>query len=80
MSISKISPAQIRAARELAKLSQTDVVALTGLSLSTIRRVESERNVPASQEAIATIRAALEAAGAQFTSGRGPGVRLRAKL
>ncbi len=79
MSISKISPAQIRAARELAKLSQTDVVALTGLSLSTIRRVESERKVPASQEAIATIRAALEVAGVQFAGGRAPGVRLRPK-
>jgi transcriptional regulator with XRE-family HTH domain len=72
-----ISPAQIRAARHLAKLSQADIVEATGLSMPTIKRAESERVVPISDDSIAAIRAALEAAGVEFTNGEQPGVRLR---
>jgi transcriptional regulator with XRE-family HTH domain len=72
-----ISPAQIRAARHLAKLSQADIAEATGLSMPTIKRAESERVVPISDDSIAAIRAALEAAGVEFTNGGQPGVRLR---
>jgi transcriptional regulator with XRE-family HTH domain len=72
-----ITPAQIRAARHLASLSQTDIAAASGLSLPTIRRAESEREVSVSTYAVEAIRAALEAAGVEFTNGEQPGVRSR---
>jgi transcriptional regulator with XRE-family HTH domain len=73
------SSAQIRAARHLAGLSQAEIAKATGLSLPTIKRAESEREVAISEEAIAAIRRALEAAGVIFVeeNGDGPGVRLR---
>jgi transcriptional regulator with XRE-family HTH domain len=79
MSIPLITSSQIRAGRHLANRSQADIAAATGLSLPTIRRAESEREVSVSIDAIATIRAALEAAGVEFIAenGGGAGVRLR---
>ncbi len=74
-----ISAAQIRAARHLAKLSQADVARATGLSLPTIKRAESEREVPISDDSIAAIQRAIESAGVIFVAENceGPGVRLR---
>lgn len=74
-----ITPAQIRAARHLASLSQADIAAATGLSLPTIKRAESEREVSVSTEAVSAIKAALEAAGIEFIppNGSGAGVRLK---
>ena len=77
MSIPLITSSQIRAGRHLANLSQPDIAKATGLSLPTIRRAESERKVSVSADAISAIRAALEAAGVEFTNGDEPGVRLR---
>jgi transcriptional regulator with XRE-family HTH domain len=79
MSRALITSSQIRAARHLANLSQTDVAKATGLSLPTIRRAESEREVSVSTDAIEAIRSALEAAGVEFIAenGGGAGVRLR---
>jgi transcriptional regulator with XRE-family HTH domain len=77
MSMVLITSSQIRAARHLANLSQSAVAKATGLSLPTIRRAESEREVSVSDDAVAAIRAALEAAGIEFTNGEQPGVRLR---
>ena len=77
MSIALITSSQIRAARHLANLSQPDIAKATGLSLPTIRRAESERQVSISDDALAAIRAALEAAGVEFTNGDEPGVKLR---
>ncbi len=74
-----ISAAQIRAARHLAGLSQADIAAATGLSLPTIKRAESDREVSVSEDAISTICEALEKAGVILVeeNGEGPGVRLR---
>jgi transcriptional regulator with XRE-family HTH domain len=72
-----ISAAQIRAARQLANLSQAEIAKASGLSIPTIKRAESERDVSVSADAIASIRAALEAGGVEFTNGEQPGVRLR---
>jgi len=60
-------------------LSQADVAGATGLSLPTIKRAESDREVSVSPAAIEAIRAALEAAGVIFVqeNGEGPGVRMR---
>lgn len=73
-----ITSAQIRAGRHLLGLSQAEIASATGLSLPTIKRAESDREVSVSVEAIATIRTALEAAGVQFIAenGGGAGVRL----
>jgi transcriptional regulator with XRE-family HTH domain len=77
MSTPLISSSQIRAARHLANRSQNDIASATGLSLPTIRRAESEREVSVSPDAIAAIQRALEAAGVEFTNGGEPGVKLR---
>jgi transcriptional regulator with XRE-family HTH domain len=71
-----ISAAQIRAGRHLASLSQADIAKATGLSLPTIKRAESEREVSVSNDAVDAIRGALEAAGVEFTNGKRPGVRM----
>jgi transcriptional regulator with XRE-family HTH domain len=68
-----ISAAQIRAGRHLASLSQADIAKATGLSLPTIKRAESEREVSVSNDAVDAIRVALEAAGVEFTNGDEPG-------
>jgi transcriptional regulator with XRE-family HTH domain len=70
---------QIRAARALLGLSQAEIAALAGVSVPTVKRAEGAGKVNASADAIAAIRAALEAAGAVFLpeNGNGPGVALR---
>jgi transcriptional regulator with XRE-family HTH domain len=76
----RITPGPIRAARRLAGLTQPDLVTATGLSLATIKRAESDRDVPISEEAIRAIRTALEEAGVGFlAAGKdgGVGVQLR---
>ena len=72
-----ISPAQIRAGRHLLGLSQSDVARDTGLSLPTIKRAESQREVPISDDAMEAIQVVLEAAGVEFTNGDQPGVRMK---
>lgn len=73
------SPAQIRAARSILGLSQGVVASLAGVSVSTLKRAEGTIQPPASSDAVAVIRAALEAAGVQFIgeNGGGAGVRLK---
>lgn len=74
-----VSPAQLRAGRHLLGMSQAEVAQASGLSLPTIKRAESDRDVSVSTEAISTIKAVLEQSGALFIdqNGNGPGVRLR---
>ncbi|CAN2533046.1 hypothetical+protein [Methylocapsa aurea] len=73
-----MSPAQCRAARALLDLTQPQLAGLSGLGLSTVYDFEKGRRV-VSDDALAAIRAALEAAGVIFVdeNGEGPGVRLR---
>ena len=73
------SPEQLRAARAILGLSQPDVAALAKVSTMTLKRAEGSAKPGASLDAIAAIRAALEAAGVIFvpSNGEGPGVRLR---
>lgn len=70
---------QLRAARSLIGLSQAQVAALSGLSVPTVKRAEGQAAISASADAIAAIRAALEAAGVVFLpeNGNGLGVALR---
>ena len=70
---------QLRAARSLLGWSQAQVAGAAGLSVPTIKRAEGNAAIAASSDAIAAIRAALEAAGVIFIEGNGdgPGVKLR---
>lgn len=80
MSRLKVSIRQIKAARELLAWSQDHLARASGVSLPTIKRLESEggdlggRDV--TQEKIVT---ALEKAGVEFTNSGSPGVRLKKK-
>ncbi len=73
------TPDQLRAARALKGMSQPDVASAAGVSAITVKRAEGSAKPGASAEAIAAIRAALEAAGVVFLpeNGNGPGVALR---
>lgn len=78
-----IEAAQIRAARALLEWSQGDLVEKTGLSLTTIRRMEDSKIGPgrSSLENVAMVQKVLEAGGVKFmqtgeTPNGGPGVRV----
>ena len=62
-----VTPEQIRAARALLRLEQEDLARRAQVSVATVRRLEAAgqaaRVVPATLE---RVRAALEAAGAEF--------------
>jgi transcriptional regulator with XRE-family HTH domain len=76
MSGDEISPEQSRAARRLLNWSMVRLGGRSNVSESTIRNFEEGlRVLPANY--IAAIRAALEAAGVEFTNGDQPGVRMR---
>jgi len=73
-----ISPAQCRAARGLAGMTQKGLADASGVSLRTITHFEKGEREPIPANAKA-LRSALEAAGVQFIpeNGGGPGVRLK---
>ena len=75
-----VIPAQIRAGRSLLGWSQEELMARSGVGLSTIREIESQRRSVDTDKAEA-VRLALDNAGVVFVSGDatgGPGVRLAA--
>ena len=66
---------QIRAARAMLRLDQSELARRARVSLATLRRAESEAGQPhASARVVASIQHALEAAGAEFIEN---GVRCR---
>jgi len=70
---------QIRAARMLLRWEQTQVAASSGISLPTIKRLETQPGpLQANPSTISAIQGALEKAGVEFVAenGGGPGVRL----
>lgn len=75
-----IEAEQVRAARALLGWSQSDLVEKSGLSLTTIRRMEDADVGPgrSSAENVAMVQRVLEAAGVQFIAenGGGAGVRM----
>jgi transcriptional regulator with XRE-family HTH domain len=74
---------QIRAARAMLRIEQTELATLAGVSLETIKRIERKPGaVSAFAATLDAIRGALEAAGVIFVdeNGDGPGVRLRKVL
>lgn len=71
-----ISPAQVRAGRALLGWSQDQLVERSGVPKRTLARLELGEGA-AQRRTLAAIRAALEAAGVEFTNGDAPGVRLK---
>ena len=72
-----MTPAQCRAARAMLGLEQGEVADSAGIARATLIDFEKGQRIPR-QATVASIRAALEAAGVQFLdNGEGPGVRLR---
>lgn len=70
----------VRAARALLRWEQRHLAETSGVSLPTIKRLESQRGALRAHGVTATaIRRALEAAGIEFMNGGKPGVRLTAK-
>ena len=75
-----VDAAQIRAARALLNMGQTDLARIASVHVATIRRLEAATEVRGAAETVWKIQKALEAAGIEFISeevGRGPGVRLK---
>jgi transcriptional regulator with XRE-family HTH domain len=71
---------QIRAARALLRWEQRELAEASGVSLPSVKRLETQPGALAAQErTIAELRKALEKAGVEFiaANGGGPGVRLR---
>lgn len=77
---SMIDAAQVRAARGLLNISQTDLAKIASVHVATIRRLEAATGVRGAADTLWKMQQALEAAGVEFIpeeAGRGPGVRLR---
>ena len=76
-----ILSSQVRAAKALLRWSGEDLAIKAGVSLSTIRRVESSDGIPEAQniKTIIAIKKALEEAGVEFIGSPDdrPGVRLK---
>ena len=78
-SILTIGVEQLRAGRALLGWSQTRLAEMAGLSLPTVKRVETASGPKVSEDARYALQRALELAGVEFIdeNGGGPGVRLR---
>jgi transcriptional regulator with XRE-family HTH domain len=75
-----ITGEQIRAARALARMEQTELAAKADLSIATVKRLEGIVGpISANTTTEAAIRRAFSEAGVLFIdeNGEGPGVRLR---
>jgi transcriptional regulator with XRE-family HTH domain len=74
-----ITGEQVKVARKLLGWSQQVLAGHVGVSEAVISSFERGRRV-ASEWIFREIRAALEAAGVEFTNGGEPGVKLKAKV
>jgi len=75
-----ITSEQIRAARQLLKITATELADKSGVGIATIRRFELMAGVPSGNaRSIEAIQKALEQAGVEFigTPDQQPGVRLK---
>ena len=73
---------QIRAARQLVRITADELAELSGVGVATIRRFELMTGVPSGNaRSIEAIQKALEAKGVEFLGSPedGPGVRLKPK-
>jgi transcriptional regulator with XRE-family HTH domain len=72
-----MTPVQCRMARAAVGIGVRELADAAKVSTNTITRLE--RGEPLRERTVDAIRAALEAAGVQFTNGDEPGVKLRKK-
>lgn len=80
MSILKVSIRQVKAARALLDWSQADLAEASGVSLPTIKRLETgDGPIGGREETASAICGALEAGGVEFIpeNGGGAGIRLQ---
>ena len=79
-----ITPSQVRAARGLLAISQTELAERAGIGLATVKRLEgSTGDLRATVQTVLLIQKALEKAGVAFIDQddkQGPGVRLKKPL
>jgi hypothetical protein len=76
-----ISSAQLRAARSLLSITQSELSSIAGVSIPTLRRVEGTGAGPVSPRVMKTVAATLERLGVVFVEADdqfGAGVRLAA--
>lgn len=74
-----LTSAQVRSARHALRLSVAQLADVSGVSTSTIKRLEADDGMPMSTKAnLAAIKRALESAGIEFvgTPDDGPGIRI----
>lgn len=70
---------QIKAARSLIGWEQDQLARVSGVAISTVRRLESlDGSIEARIRTIEKIRSAFESAGVEFIGDPNPGVRLKA--
>jgi transcriptional regulator with XRE-family HTH domain len=77
-----LTPRLVRTARALLGWDQPTLASKSGLSVPTIQRIEAaddDEAPPGTARTAASIQAAFERAGVEFTNGDAPGVRLRKK-
>ena len=82
MDMSMLIVAQIRAARYALRWSVADLSEKSGVSTSTIKRLEAGEGVPSiSARNLAALQAVLEAAGIEFIGrpGDAPGIRMHTR-
>jgi predicted transcriptional regulator len=75
-----ILPRQIKAARALLGLGQSELSDLAGVGIATLKRIEAHLEIRGAAATVWKIQSALEAAGIEFIpaeGGKGPGVRLK---
>ena len=75
-----IDAAQIRAARGLLNINQTQLAEIASMSVATVKRIESASAIRGTAESLWKLQTALEKAGVEFIPAddqKGPGVRLK---
>lgn len=72
---------QVRAARAMLRMEQSELAAAAGVSVETVKRIEGQDGPLLTGRAatIDAIEKALIKAGVDFTNGDAPGVKLRIK-
>jgi transcriptional regulator with XRE-family HTH domain len=76
-----ITASQVKAARALLGLSQSELAKMAGLGIATVKRLEVATELRGAVTTLWKVQTALEEAGVEFLpaeEGGGPGVRLRA--
>jgi transcriptional regulator with XRE-family HTH domain len=75
-----ITAAQVKAARALLGLSQSELAEKTGLGIATVKRLELSTELRGAATTLWKVQTALEEAGVEFlpaSDESGPGVRLK---